>query len=249
MAVWNDVGPDGTTVLEAFYTFKEGLPAVAAVSWQAALRPGHLTHPQFLQAYPVLEAVAPGQNLDRRVPSKGPVVVSYDLSDVSGTGGKGEVVKDQSGNGYDAVLSDGILRTPLGSKGHNYTLRIVARLPDVEATLLRGPDSSFGTTRSAGGLTLAFTSNNFTYPLLHYTLPTQLLPFTDFIVKGTEDRTWVWVNGTFAGNFTIGLLGPFIQMPMAFVAPIKEIGGRSINIQQFKLWNGLQNISEISEYK
>ncbi|KAF7799327.1 hypothetical protein EIP86_010559 [Pleurotus ostreatoroseus] len=248
-AVWNDHGPNGSTVLEAFYTFKEGLPVVAAANWQAASRPGHLTHTQFLQAYPILEAVAPGQNLDRRVPSKGPVVVSYDLPTVP-TADKGSgVVKDKSGNGYNAVLEDGVLRTPLGSKGHNYTLRVVTDLPDTETTLLSGPDSSFGTARSTGGLTLAFTSDNITYPLLNYTLPSRISPSTELIVKGTENRTSVWVNAKFAGDFVISLDGTEVYMPMAFVAPVKELGGRSIKIQQFTLWNGPQEISEISEYK
>ena len=58
-------------MLEAFYAMKEGLPVIAAANWQAASRANHLTHAQFLQAFPALEASSPGQNLDRRIPSKG----------------------------------------------------------------------------------------------------------------------------------------------------------------------------------
>ncbi|KAI0673353.1 glycoside hydrolase superfamily [Trametes maxima] len=70
MAAWNDHGPTASTFLEAFYSLKEGLPVVAAAGWQAASRPNHLTHEQFLAAYPKLEASAPGQILDRRITAR-----------------------------------------------------------------------------------------------------------------------------------------------------------------------------------
>lgn len=80
IAVWNDHGPNASTPLEAFYAVKEGVPVIAAANWQAAARPNHLTHAQFLQAYPALEAHAPGQNLDRRIPSSSALIVEYRLS-------------------------------------------------------------------------------------------------------------------------------------------------------------------------
>ena len=58
-----------STFLEAFYAVKAGIPVVASAAWQAASRANHLTREAFEAGFPVLEAHAPGQNLDRRVPS------------------------------------------------------------------------------------------------------------------------------------------------------------------------------------
>lgn len=128
MAAWSDQGPTATTPLEAFYSFKMGLPVVVANAWHAATRSTALTQEQFDSVFDVLEASAPGQNLDRRIKSKGIEVVVYDF--VGKTGGATRTVKDTSGNGYDAVLAGrvtnsggglmlengGHVSTPLGSK-------------------------------------------------------------------------------------------------------------------------------------
>lgn len=240
-AVWNDHGPNASTILEAFYAFKEGLPVIAAANWQAASRPNHLTHAQFLEAYHKLEAAAPGQNLDRRIASKGPVVAAYQLPNL-----KSASVRDSSGNGYDARLLNGVLYTPLGSKGHNYTLKVVTSASETAGTLLVGPDSSFGLTTFGSGRTLAFVSDNITYPLFNYTLPTNTASTIDIILAGTEIRTSAWVNGAYAGDFVIGIDGTQVFEPMAFVAPVQQIGGVGLGIQKFTLWDGLQEISQIT---
>ena len=68
-ACWNDHGPSASTYLEAFYAVKHGLPVVAANAWQSSSRINHLTFDQFTSSFDVLEAAAPAQNLDRRIPS------------------------------------------------------------------------------------------------------------------------------------------------------------------------------------
>lgn len=232
-----------STFLEAFYALKEGILVVASAGWQAASRPNHLTHTQFLDAFPRLEASAPGQNLDRRIPSKSALVVAY-----AAPFSKSGAVPDRSGNGYDAHIdsADGTLHTPLGSKGHNYTLLLRARLGGSPGTLLSGPDDSFGVAaRSDGAFTLALTSSNITYLLSNYTLSPGS-EAVDIVLTGTEGGTSAFVNGTHAGDFLVAIDGTNVLEPMAFVAPLQTIGGENNVIEEIALWDGVQNASRIS---
>ncbi|KAI0347822.1 glycoside hydrolase [Trametopsis cervina] len=240
MAIWNDHGPNATTPLEAFYCMKEGLPVIAAANWQASVRPNHLNRDQFLLAYPTLEASVPGQNLDRRIKSKSSLVAEYKIS------GRASLVKDTSDNGYDAKLQNGVLHTPLGSKGHNYTVLVSFTSSQPNGTLLVGPDSSFGVTAVGDGHTLAFTSYNIVYPLFNFTLPTSKSSEREIILHGTENSTSAYVDGQYAGDFVIGLDGTTVFQPMAFVAPVQQVGGPGNEVARFAVWDGLQDISKIS---
>ncbi|KAF8590712.1 glycoside hydrolase family 20 protein [Ramaria rubella] len=247
MATWNDHGRNASTYLEAFYAIKMGLPVISAQSWQAASRPNHLTHSQFLSAYPTLELTAPGQNLDRRVPSKGPVVVNYDLSNSESS--KLSTVYDASGNGYTATLKNGVLSTQLGSKGHDYTLLVNTTSPSTSGNLLAGPDTTLGFTQFGSGLTLAFNSTNITYPLLNYTLPTPPPPWVEVVIMGTENGTSAFVDGIHVGDFLVMIGGSTITEPMAFVAPIQQIGLPGGQVSRFVLWDGIQDMRVISGFK
>ncbi|TFY68136.1 hypothetical protein EVG20_g3683 [Dentipellis fragilis] len=243
MAAWNDPGPNATTYLEAFYSIKAGLPVIAAANWQAASRPNHLTQDQYLASFPRLEAAAPAQNLDRRIKSAHEIVVEYNLTPASRRpGGR---VKDGSGNNYDGTWANGSVKTPLGSKGHNYTFLVEVGAHNISGPLLTGPDDSFGFTTSGNGSTLAFTSSNTLYPLLNYTFPASTAPSSrEIIVTGTEDGTSAFVDGQHVGDFVIAIDGNnAILAPMAFVAPVQQIGGA---VTRFVLWDGVQNIPSIS---
>lgn len=213
---------------------------MAAASWQAASRPNHLTHDKFLQAYHTLEASAPGQNLNRRIPSKSSVVAEYHLS---GTERTCMVIPDWSGNGYDALFSDGVVYTPLGSKGHNYTLLITTAPTKASKVQLSGPDTDFGLAVSGSSTTLAFNSSNILYPLLNYTF--QPVKSREVILVGTEQRTAAWVDGSYVGDFIVKIGGTDNFQPMAFVAPAQQIQG----VETFVLWDGVQDIAEISKFK
>ncbi|KAA1471581.1 glycoside hydrolase [Dentipellis sp. KUC8613] len=245
MAAWNDPGPNATTYLEAFYSIKAGLPVIAAANWQAASRPNHLTQAQYLASFPRLEAAAPAQNLDRRIKSAHAVVVEYNLTSTSKR--PGAKVKDGSGNKYDGTWVNGSVKTPLGSKGHNYTFLIEVGTHNVSGPLLTGPDDSFGFTPSGNGSTLAFTSSNTLYSLSNYTLPASTstaLSSREIIVTGTEGGTSAFVDGQHAGDFVIAIDGnSAILAPMAFVAPVQQIAG---TVARFVLWDGVQDISSIS---
>ncbi|KIJ38394.1 glycoside hydrolase family 20 protein, partial [Sphaerobolus stellatus SS14] len=138
MASWNDLGPAASTPLEVFYEIRNGLPIILAANWQAAPRPMRLTREQFDAGFPALQLVAPGQNLHRLIKSRGPLIVEYNIPKKSPA-----KIKDTSGNEYDGTVNNGIITTPLTSKGHNYTLLVEITTPKNPGTFLSGPDNSF----------------------------------------------------------------------------------------------------------
>ncbi|THH14356.1 hypothetical protein EW146_g5966 [Bondarzewia mesenterica] len=242
MAIWNDHGTTASTFLEAFYALKEGLPVIISASWQAASRPRHLTQDQFDSSYPALEAAAPGQNLDRRVPSKGNTVVAYDF--VHGTS---DVVTDKSGNGYDGMLLGGFVSTPLGSKGHNYTLLIELDSSYTPSTLLSGPDDSFGFTASGNGTTLSFTTSNITFPLFNFTFPAHAPSSRrQIVITGTELFTSAFVDGAHVGDFLTYIDETAVTASMSFVAPVQHIAIGEGSVSRLVLWNGIQDIATVS---
>ncbi|KAJ8474505.1 hypothetical protein ONZ51_g7180 [Trametes cubensis] len=239
-------GPDfaiSGKVVVAFPTICPDIPTICrSHDWSRDRY--NTAHDQFLAAYPALEAAAPGQNLDRRVPSKGAVVVDYDLTHVGLSASA--VVRDQSGNGYDARLLGGVLHTPLGSKGHNYTLLLRAKLGGSPGTLLAGPDDSFGLAAlPEGGLTLAFTSSNITYLLSNFTLGPDTGATREIVLTGTESGTSAFVDGRlgYAGDFqtSIDQTGNNLA-PMAFVAPAETVGAKGVQVERFMIWDGVRSV-------
>jgi hexosaminidase len=243
-ASWNDPGPTASTPLEIFYEIKEGLPIVLAANWQAAPRPMHLTEDQFNAAFPTLQRTAPGQNMNRFVPSKGALVIEYDLTQVP-TNGQSVNVPDGSGNGYNGVLTNGVIRTPLTSKGHNFTMLIELASAAQPGTFLSGPDDSLGFVGAGSGLTLAFTSTNITYTLPNVTLPvgSEENP-VKIAITATEKGTSAFVNGQHVGDFMVTVPNGNVA-PMAFVAPIQSIGMAGVSLQRFAIWDGLQDVSQL----
>ena len=241
-AVWNDHGPTVSTYLEAFYAVKAGLPVVAAADWQSATRPNHLTEDQYMSSFPILEASAPGQNLDRRIPSRSDIVLDYTISPLQSSG----IVLDLSGNGYNGEIKDGIIYTPLGSKGHNYTLLLEVSIQENAGVLLSGPDTSFGVVNALGGQTLAFNSSNITYPLINYTLPSWAgTSIRKIILTGTENGTSAYVDGAHVGDFLVNIPSSSLLEPMAFVAPVQTIDGSHSTISRFRVWDGLQDVKDL----
>ncbi|KAH9944197.1 glycoside hydrolase [Epithele typhae] len=237
MAAWNDHGPTASLFLEAFYAVRDGLPVVASAAWQSAARANHLTRAQYLSGFPTLAARAPAQNLARRIPSLGPLVLAYNRSLARPLPPPGARIADLSGNGYDAhVAPDGVaLLTPLGSAGHNYTLRVRAALSGAPGVLLAGPDDALAVVArggGGGGLTFAFNSSNVLYPLANFTLPVTAAAtadgdteLTEIVLTGTDAGTSMVVDGVHAGDFVVAIDGTTVTVPLAFVGPISTLGG------------------------
>lgn len=186
--LWNDFGQNATVVSEAYYAWREGLPAVADKQWG-----GSLTKDQFEKVFAQTQPYAPGQNLDRRIPSAGDTILSYTFESVHG-----HIVRDHSGNGHDAptnCLTDRVavgirpgcaVNLPFDSKGRDYTLSLTIKLDQDmrfrNATILTGSDSALLLTPT---LTL-YASNNY-YPL-SLTIPVD--QWMTITIRGKGEQTF-----------------------------------------------------------
>jgi hexosaminidase len=232
-AQWNDYGPNATVVSEAYYAWRDALPALADKQWGGAL-----TRAQYDSVFGELHAVIPGQNLDRAIKSEGDVILRYDFA-IEGDG----VVPaaDSSGNGYDGIchacsISDGVasfaspaslLMTPLSSKGRNYTLSFSIKpssAAPIGATILSGVDSALvlgnGTVPH-----LMLISGNQPYAL-NYTLPRDV--WTDVALIGRGNATFLRAGVGAEMQFLaiLGINGESFQWkPIAIEAPLAQIGG------------------------
>jgi hexosaminidase len=169
------------------------------------------------------------------VPHHGTAVVDYDLLSNSST------VADSSGNGFDARRDGALVKTPLGSFGPPYTFRIVASTPTTPSpnamqTLLSGPDDAF----LIASTTLAFVSSNITYLLANFTLPAA---WTEITVSAMESGTVAFVDGTRAGEFRVAIDETETTVPMAFVAPLAEIGE---GVGRFTLVDDVVDVGSLS---
>ena len=253
--VWNDWGPNASTYHEAYYMFRDGLPALADKQWGGALTEGH-----YASLFAALQPAVPGQNLDLRIPSRGPTILEYDFAAAgSERGYAGGVVHDRSGNGYDGHLVGGAqirdsalqldgrgghLLTPLTSKGRNYTLSFSVMPSAHGGALFSGPDSALlngnGTSRK-----LIMLSGDQAYPV-NITLPTA--EWSDVTVEGVGAQTFISVGG--GGGYgaaaavrreevtiLMGVWAEYMQLaPMAIAAPVQKIGeGFSGRIKNVKL--------------
>ncbi|TGJ84957.1 hypothetical protein E0Z10_g3797 [Xylaria hypoxylon] len=247
--LWNDFGPNATVYSETYYAWREGIPVLADKQWG-----GDLSQEEFLTVFPTLRALAPAQNLERSIVSKSSTILRYDsksstqgyVSDMS----RGKRVSDFSGNDYDAstncartsnntllVTPDCSLKTPLSSKGRNYTLTLKLYIESIEkqdATIISGADSTLMLTPNIA----LFASGN--YYRLNSTLP--LKTWVELSIVGRGEQTFASVRETsLEDSFpsasavvgaeeefraVLGINGAyFVWAPIAIEAPIAELGG------------------------
>ncbi|KAI1175809.1 beta-hexosaminidase [Nemania sp. FL0916] len=247
--LWNDYGPNTSVYSEAYYAWRDGIPALADKQWG-----GNLSMAEFETAYSVLQPSAPGQNLERKIPSKTSLILQYAADSWTSTPEDGKIlVADLSDNGLDGVTncplgSDNTIQitpncsidTPISSKGRNYTLALrlfINSTSENDATLISGHDSALMLTPN---ITL-FASGN--YYRLNSTLPLQT--WVDLNIVGRGARTFasvkeVSVDDPFCENTVtaqgdgveeeeflarIGVNGrSLVWAPIAIEAPVAEIG-------------------------
>ncbi|KAJ7242830.1 putative beta-hexosaminidase [Mycena haematopus] len=236
-AQWNDYGPNATTVSEAYYAWRDALPALADKQWG-----GVLTRAQYDAIFEDLHAVIPGQNLDRAIKSKTDVILQYDFATITAAdGGDSVSITDSSGNGYHGTcvacsIRDGVvtfsspssrLTTPLDSKGRNYTLSLSINpspLAPLGARILSGPESALvlgnGTLPALG-----LVSGGNLYAL-NYTLPRGV--WTDVTLVGRGNGTFLRAGAGEEMQFLaiLGINGEsFVWAPIAVEAPLAQIRG------------------------
>ncbi|KAI0180225.1 glycoside hydrolase family 20 protein [Hypoxylon sp. FL1284] len=207
--LWNDYGPNATVYSEAFYTWRDGIPALADKQWG-----GDLSASEFAAASAPLLPRAPSQNLARAVASVSPTVLDYRAAEATrrryfgalGSGWRDAAVPDRSGNGYDAstdcAVADAAVRltpscafrTPLSSKGRDYALSLRLRVDEVadgtrDAVLASGADSELRLTPA-----LSFLASGNYYRLNATTVP--LGRWVDLTVVGRGNQTFARVTET-----------------------------------------------------
>lgn len=232
-ALWNDYGPNATVYSEAYYAWREGLPALADKQWG-----GTLLEDEYNAIFNTLHAAVPGQNLDRSIASKSSTILSYSFRNQSHL----PIVKDSSGNNYDGttncrIIEDSLalapscsLSTPLSSKGRNYTLSFsIYPTSQTPGAIFSGEDSTlFAGYESISNITLLASGNLYT---LNYSLP--LNTWTSASLIGEGNATYFVVQ---EGNekdvkrmeflAKIGINGEFfVWRDIAVEAPIATIGG------------------------
>ena len=215
-ALWNDWGSNATTPLETYYQLAQSLAVFAEKTWAGSgIRASELTMDQFEVIYPLLNARAPGQNLNRAVKGK------------------------TSGDNVFAFESIPSFKFPfhtgVDSVGPPYTLSFRVRpcARDVQTTgnitqaqLFEGADSSLYAS------SLTFASNGAYYPLP----PTfQLRPdvWTNVTIQATREYTNATVvqDGGDAETYwyqtTLNIWGDYLaQANMSFAAPSATIGSK-----------------------
>ncbi|EMD42349.1 glycoside hydrolase family 20 protein [Gelatoporia subvermispora B] len=203
MALWSDWGNNATTMLEDYYQLAPSLALFAEKAWAGSgVRDTELTRSQFEAVYPVLNAAAPGQNLNR-------------------------VVKPERGNTiYEYAGSYNLLRTPYTSVGPPYTLTFSVK-PDAthptQGLLFSGRDSKLWVAN------LTFEATGQLYAL-GYVLPTDAYTtvsihattgYTYAIIDGDEDHPYYWYT-------IMDIWGEYLTVGnMSFAAPSRQIGGEA----------------------
>lgn len=236
-ALWNDYGPNATVYSEAYYAWREGLPALADKQWG-----GQLVEDKFHAVFETLHAAIPGQNLDRAIPSKSKTILSYSFSKQTQL----PTVKDSSGNHYDgktnchvanrsslALTPNCSLTTPLLSKGRNYTLSFsIYPTSPKPGAIFSGPDSTLlAGNGTITNVTIVASGNPYT---LNYSLP--LNTWTKASLTAQGNRTFFKVEeesmekraATTEMEFLtrIGIDGEsLVWREMAIEAPLATIGG------------------------
>lgn len=253
--LWNDFGANASVYSEAYYAWREGIPALADKQWG-----GDLTQEEFTEVFPILRPRIPGQNLERSIPSKTSTILYYDRDswiqnqhhpnqNIVSNHGPRIPVTDKSPNSYDATTNCTLtprntlemtpsctLKTPLLSKGRNYTLSLrlyISQISSHDVTILSGKDSSLKLTPN---ITLLASGNHYR---LNSTVPTNT--WVDLRVIGRGDHTYASVRETsledpFPGvssleieeefQAILGINGEsFVWTPVAIEAPISQVGG------------------------
>ncbi|THH26504.1 hypothetical protein EUX98_g7686 [Antrodiella citrinella] len=200
MPLWNDWGNNATTRLEIYYQLARSLAVFGEKAWSGSeARPLALTRDQFDASYPILNAAAPGQNLNRVVPARNNVVYDLDIAV------NGEV-------------------TPIESVGPPYTMTFSVQ-PSSHSpstgTLFSGIDSilhvanlTFEATGQLYALGYILPQNKWTTVAIHATRD-----YTYAIIDGDESTKHYWTT-------LMDLWGDEIVIGnMSFAAPSQTFGG------------------------
>ncbi|KAH9854338.1 glycoside hydrolase [Lenzites betulinus] len=201
-ALWNDWGNNATTALEIYYQLARSAAVFAEKAWAGSgVRPAtELARADFDAVYPLLNAAAPGQNLNRVVqPAQGDLVFAYAAPHAS-------------------------LDTNVPSVGPPYTLSFSVK-PDARdpgaGLLFSGIDSklhvanlTFEATGQLYALGYVLPQDRFTSVAIHATRE-----YTYAVIDGDEEHPRYWYT-------LMDIWGDYMALGnMSFAAPSQQIGG------------------------
>ncbi|KAF2177613.1 glycoside hydrolase family 20 protein [Zopfia rhizophila CBS 207.26] len=236
--LWNDYGPNSSVYSEAYYAWRDGVPALADKQWG-----GDLTAAEFPGVLSGLHPFIPGQNLDRSIPSQSSTIFQYSFEDsYIAPPNASTTIPDLSGNAYNGSTTCSLapsssallinsrcsLTTPLSSKGRNYSLTLSLVIHSLtspaNATLISGHDSSLMLTP---GITFFASGNHFR---LNTTVPLNQKVHLSIVGRGNQTFARVAAEGVeiVEEEFLtkMGINGErFVWGPLAIEAPLERIGG------------------------
>ncbi|ORX38491.1 glycoside hydrolase [Kockovaella imperatae] len=235
-ATWNDLGPNGSVVSDAYYAWRNHLPALADKQWG-----GSITELQYDSVFDRLHESIPAQNLDMTILSKSRTIFHYDYA-----GG----VSDGSGNGYDAtnhgckldhrqVHFDGrcYLSTPMRRKGRDYTLTFSVKPLAYGGALFQHEELAL-----LADSKLTFQADGQYFPI-NYTLPLDDWTKVSIIAEGRKTIAVINDDERIEFQTLLGLSGTGLRWnPMAFPAPLNIIGKgfqgkmRSVRLEEGAQW-------------
>ena len=228
--------PTTSTYLEAYYSWRNLLPALADKQWG-----GNLQDFDYDDLFAALQPASPGQNLDQVVVSKSDLILRYIFTPKPRPWGWGQsdVVKDLSGNHYDCKTTCSIVKdalqftsgcsvtTPLTSNGHGYTLSFTMKqTSNTPGPLFRGPDRELRSGNGTSTKVMLISAGN-AFPL-NYSLPVGDWIDASLIARG--NRMFFAVDGGREMEFTgkIGINGEYSEwVTRAVAAPLQTVGGGS----------------------
>jgi len=202
-ALWEDWGNNATNPYEVYTQLSRSVAIFGEKTWAGSgVRSTELTAEGFNASYPVLNARAPGQNLNRAVkPAYGNTIFSLDLS------------------GYN-FASSGPVTTAFQSVGPPYTLSFTVIPTSPNGTLFSGEDTAL----LVQNLTFVDVATN-TYFALPLNLPLGVSSRVE--VHATQEYTYAIINGgePVYWNTLMDIWGERMQLGnMSFPAPAFMIG-------------------------
>ncbi|KAL2844278.1 glycoside hydrolase superfamily [Aspergillus pseudodeflectus] len=241
LAAWNDNGPDASTKLEMYYAMRRGIALVGARAWSGSRGPK--VHPETLaSSIDFFSPLAPAQNLDR--------VIVPDA-------GNGE--SDVLFSWTRPACSPANNHTTLGkgSKGMNYTLTLKATGPftlsSADNTLsltetgelifnedgymypLRSVTAEDALELDPGHPGRIWVNTTSIHEPVHVDAESQR-PVDIRIATDVEHGAVVWIDGELVGRFEVFVYGgrnlEFSWSQMAFVAPLEEVFGTGVILEQ-----------------
>lgn len=207
-ALWNDWGNNATTPLEIYYQLSRSLAVFAEKTWAGSeIRDSALTRDQFDLIYPVLNAAAPGQNLNRVVsPRRYDVIYEYDF------------------------ISNLPLNTSIPSVGPPYSFTFTLKPPSnfTSGLLFLGLDSKLHLQPDAS---LAFedpSTHQFYSTDTDFTIPEDR--YTTIEIRATKEYTYGVINGNESNTVwwttSMDIWGEYMaEGNMSFAAPSLILGG------------------------